>query len=120
MRDFFNGQLFVPELPIMFAEPLSALHHSLKFFLYSPHSSSFFIDVRSAGFLGSAHVKEPTCQCKRCRDTGLYIFPGLGKSPGEGHGDPLQYSCLENPMDREAWQATVDGGHTESDTTEMT
>ena len=34
-------------------------------------------------------------------------IPGLGKSPGEGNGNPLQYSCLENPMDRRAWQATV-------------
>jgi len=33
--------------------------------------------------------------------------PGLGRSPGEGHGNPLQYSCLENPTDRGAWQATV-------------
>ena len=33
--------------------------------------------------------------------------PGLGRSPGEGNGNPLQYSCLENPMDRGAWQATV-------------
>ena len=33
--------------------------------------------------------------------------PGLGRSPGEGNGNPLQYSCLENPMDREAWQATI-------------
>ena len=33
--------------------------------------------------------------------------PGLGRSPGGGHGDPLQYSCLESPMDRGAWQATV-------------
>ena len=39
------------------------------------------------------------------RDAGS--VPGLGKSPGEGHGHPLQYSCLENPMDREAWRATV-------------
>jgi len=34
-------------------------------------------------------------------------IPGSGRSPGEGHGNPLQYSCLENPMDRGAWQATV-------------
>ena len=39
------------------------------------------------------------------RDTGS--IPGLERSPGGGHGDPLQYSCLENPMGREAWQATV-------------
>ena len=39
------------------------------------------------------------------RDMGL--IPGLGRSPGEGHGTPLRYSCLENPMDRGAWWATV-------------
>ena len=38
------------------------------------------------------------------RDTGS--IPGLGRSPGGGHGDTLQYSCLENPMDKGAWQAT--------------
>ena len=36
-------------------------------------------------------------------------IPGPGRSPGEGNGNPLQYSCLENPMDRGAWQATVHG-----------
>ena len=36
-------------------------------------------------------------------------IPGLGRSPGGGHGNPLQYSCLENPMDTGAWQATVHG-----------
>ena len=40
-------------------------------------------------------------------DTGA--IPGLGRSPGEGNGNPLQYSCLENPMDRGVWQATVHG-----------
>ena len=40
---------------------------------------------------------------------GLCLIPGLGRSPGKGHGNPLQYSCLENPMDRETWQATVHG-----------
>ena len=35
------------------------------------------------------------------------LIPGLGRSPGGGHGNPLQYSCLENPMDRGAWQDTV-------------
>ena len=35
------------------------------------------------------------------------LIPGLGKYPGEGHDNPFQYSCLEKPMDREAWQATV-------------
>ena len=36
-------------------------------------------------------------------------IPGLERSPGGGNGNPLQYSCLENPMDREAWRATVHG-----------
>ena len=39
----------------------------------------------------------------------LGLIPGLGRSPGEGHGNPLQYSCLENPMDGGAWWAAVDG-----------
>ena len=37
----------------------------------------------------------------------LGFIPGSGRSPGEGNGNPLQYSCLENPWDRGAWQATV-------------
>ena len=41
------------------------------------------------------------------RDMGL--IPGLGRSPGEGNGNPLQYSCLENSMDRGAWRVTVHG-----------
>ena len=45
-------------------------------------------------------------------------IPGSGRSPGEGHGNPLQYSCLENPTDRGAWQATVHGVAKESDVTE--
>ena len=47
-----------------------------------------------------------------------WLIPGLGRSPGEGNGYPLQYSCLENSMDRGAWQATVHGGHKESDMTD--
>ena len=46
-------------------------------------------------------------------------IPGLGRSPGEGNGNPLLYSCLGNPMDRGAWQAKVQGGHKETDPTEQ-
>ena len=46
-------------------------------------------------------------------------IPGLGRSPGEVSGYPVQYSCLENPMDRRAWWATVHGA-TESDATKVT
>ena len=46
--------------------------------------------------------KESTCQAE-----GAYLIPGLGRSPGEGNGNLLQYSCRGNPMDRGAWQATI-------------
>ena len=52
-------------------------------------------------------VKNPPANAGGARDAGS--IPGLGKSPGAGSGNPLQYSCLQNPMDREAWQATVHG-----------
>ena len=45
-------------------------------------------------------------------------IPGLGRSLGEGNGIPLQYSCLENSVDRGDWRVAVHGGHKESDTTE--
>ena len=48
-------------------------------------------------------------------DVGL--IPGLGRSSGEGNGNPLQYSCLGNPMDRGAWQAIAHGVTTELDMT---
>ena len=51
--------------------------------------------------------KESSCSARDSGDVGL--IPGSGRSPGGGHGKPLQYSCLENPMDRGAWWATVHG-----------
>ena len=62
-------------------------------------------------------VKGPTCSAGAAEDEGL--IPGLGRSPGGGHSNPLQYSCLENPMDRGAWRATVHGV-AKSDVTEET
>ena len=52
-------------------------------------------------------VKNPFANAGDIRD--ISSIPGLERSPGEGHGNPLQYSCLENPMDRGAWQATLNG-----------
>ena len=57
------------------------------------------------GFPGGTSGKELNCQCKRHRKEGS--IPGSGRSPGVGKGNPLQYSCLENLMDRGAWRATV-------------
>ena len=56
------------------------------------------------GFLGGSDSKESGCSVGD-----LCLIPGLGRSPGGGHGNPLQYSCLENPTDRRTWQATVHG-----------
>ena len=56
-------------------------------------------------FSGGTVVKNPPANAGDAGDTGL--IPGSGRSPGEGNGNPLQYSCLENPMDRGAWWATV-------------
>ena len=50
-------------------------------------------------------VKNPPANARDLRDTGS--IPGSGRSPGGGHGNPLQYSCQENPIDRAAWRATV-------------
>ena len=52
-------------------------------------------------------VKNPPADAVDVRDTGS--IPGLGRSPGEGNGNPLQYSCLGNPVDKGAWQTTVHG-----------
>ena len=59
---------------------------------------------RRWGFPGGAGGQEPACSAG---DLGL--IPGSGRSPGEGNGNPLQYSCLENPMDGGAWPTTVHG-----------
>ena len=58
------------------------------------------------GFPGSSDGKESACNAG---DPSL--IPGLGRSPGERNGNPLKYSCLENPMDKGAWHATIHGGH---------
>ena len=62
-------------------------------------------------------VKNPPVYAGDERDVGL--IPGSGRSPGGGHGNPLQYSGLENPKDRRAWWATIHGV-TKSDMTEAT
>ena len=54
------------------------------------------------GFPGGSDSKESACNLGE-----LSLIPGSGRSPGEGNGNPLRYSCLGNPMNREAWRATV-------------
>ena len=67
-------------------------------------SLDFVHDRDAEGFPGGSDCKESV------RNAGdLGSIPGLGRSPGGGHGNPLQCSCLENPLDRGAWRAAVHG-----------
>ena len=68
--------------------------------------------MMSEGLPGGCVVKNMPASAE-----GEGSFPGSGRSPGEGHDNPLQYPCLDNPMDRGAWRATVHGV-AESDATE--
>ena len=73
----------------------------IRFTIWATREVHLYHEV---GFPGSSNGKESACSAG---DLGL--IPGLGRSPGEGNGNPLQYSCLENPMDRGAWRVTVHG-----------
>ena len=65
---------------------------------------TFDLSILLLGFPGGSEVKASACNLGD-----LGSIPGSGRSPGEGYGNPLQYSCLENPMDRGAWWVTVHG-----------
>ena len=75
-------------------------------YMCSPSRSPLFLPILiglfiyNSGLPGDPVVKNPAANAG---DVGS--VPGLGRSSGEGNGNPLQYSCLENPMDRGAWQA---------------
>ena len=75
-------------------------HKSVNFkFIYNKQHAQ--------GFPGGSDGKESACNAGDARDMGS--FPGLGRSLGGGHGSPLQYSCLKNPMDKGAWLGTIHG-----------
>ena len=75
-----------------------SLNHSMKSFLL------IRTGVHKMGFPGGSVVKNPPTNAEDAGDSGL--MPALGRSPGGENGNPFQYFCLENPMDREAWKAT--------------
>ena len=78
---------------------LAFLHTKLfSSIITNPHLKEFFRDGAVKNILANAGDE---------RDGGL--IPGSGRSPGEGNGNQLQYSCLENAMDRKAWWATIQG-----------
>ena len=83
----------------------SSVHFLICFLILSCVSCSYILEINPlSGFPYSSVGKESACNAKD-----LGSIPGSGRSPGEGNGNPLQYSCLENPMDRGAWRATVHG-----------
>ena len=73
---------------------LHSLNITSSFLVHSPRASQVVLVV-----------KNPRANAGDVREPGS--IPALGRSPGGGHGNPLQYSCLENPMDRGAWQAVA-------------
>ena len=80
-------------------EPLGGL---IKSDFWAPCLEFLIQQLWDQGFFGGSAVKNPPGSAG---DEGLIL--GLGRSPGGGNGNPLQYSCLENSMDRGTWQATV-------------
>ena len=98
------GSLFLHQGIFLTLEPNPGLLHC-RWILYQ---------LSYQGSPGGTSVKKSACQCRR-----RGFHPWVGRSPGGRNGYPLEYSCLENPMDRGTWQATVHRV-AESDTTEVT
>ena len=92
--------LLIEAILVLESVSLSSLIYGLKCSLITGEE---FRD----SFPGGTLVKSPPASAGDAGDTGS--IPGSGGSPGGGHGNPLQYSCLGNPMDRGAWRATVHG-----------
>ena len=91
------GRFFPTESPV--GSPESFIHSFNREEVVS-HQTVFHW-----GFPSGTSGKEPPASAGDARELGS--IPGSGRSPGGGHGNPLQYSCLENPMGRGAWRATV-------------
>ena len=114
-NDFFYCHPFVAPLPpVILPSHLYLKKNDTSFIILSCCAAYNYISVRvfhigdltctmpSLDFLGGAVVKNPHTNAGDSNS-----IPMLGRSPGGGHGNPLQYSCLENPKDRGAWPATV-------------
>ena len=102
-RIFCSAQTVITHSSAFFQKTYWHLFHHL----FSPLCSLCpceFITVYSFSFPGGSEVIVSACNTEDSGST-----PGSGRSPGEGNGNPLQYSCLENPMARGAWWATVHG-----------
>ena len=102
--------MILPEVVVesfsFFSQHFLFLLHNLQRLNYVPDSSKIN-KVHFRGFPDGTVVKNLPADAGDARDMGS--IPGLESSPGVGNGNPLQYSCLENPMDGGAWWATVHG-----------
>ena len=115
-REYWNGLPFPSpgDLPDLGVEP-GLLHCRQILYQLSHQGSNSFSTPKFSyaklncfmDFPGGASGKESTCQCRRSRKQG--VISESERSPGEGNGNPFQHSCLENSMDRGAWQATIHG-----------
>ena len=83
-----------------------------------PGSPEIYRHINQCSVVKSLVVKNPATNAEDIRDR--VLIPGLGRSPGAEHSNPLQYFSLENPMDRGAWQATVHRVTKSRDMTEAT
>ena len=103
------------ESPLRFSLPDFTTQH--VFTSITTLVTEFYLSMCQLGFPGSTAVKNPPVNAGDTGDPGS--VPGSGRYPGEGNGDPLQYSCLGNTMDRGAWRATIHGVAKELDTTKQ-
>ena len=104
LPDFSMGTSLILSLHIVLFGRKSRAQSTSKDWGFCSPPRGWNLYVNYLDFPGSSGSKESACSAG---DLGL--IPGLGRSPGEGNGNSLQYSCLESPMDRGAWRATVHG-----------
>ena len=105
-----SGKKFHIQLTVCFLKRIVCSTVGVLVFLFGPWKHCLQINIEQL-FIGGVPcgsvVKNPPANAGATGDTGS--IPGSGRSPGEGNGNSLQYSCLENPTDRGAWRSTVHG-----------
>ena len=97
----------IPAWRIPWTEKLGGLQSTGRKESDTTERLHFHLDTSLGGFPGGVSGRNPPANAGDKRDMGL--IPGFGRSPGEGNGNPLQDSCLENSVDRGVWWATVHG-----------
>ena len=109
MECVLGASLLAPYLSTCYSICLECLTSIFQTLPRCLNPSDPFLDLTDIiiSYADGSSGKESTCKAKHAGDPGS--IPGLGRSPGEGNGNPLQDYCLENPMDRGAWWAAVHG-----------